>query len=535
MEFFTKGNLKAFSGLIDIKFIRGTQQADFIKKTLTNNGVFDKTAYWAKLIGQEGHSVEGKMMWQFSGRVRKYSWAKVFLYGFENTEVYFTIGVGSRLVEDSSKCSLVYKIDCQRKRGDLSPYQLIAFDEYLNENELDWVRRIEAEELQNYSWERLLEETITFMNSHKEHYKKLVDIVWPNGVGVLPKVARLCWNEYNWQRPSGEFGKSVSAGYAFEKDKGYGYEEWLFDMDRVINGVHYGFIQALNKGNHDGKIFDIHLYAIKRTEQKVPESKYYWIGRIKKARVLTTEESSKILKEYKQREWYSHMITELQEVGVKGFDFTPVKEDKIFNVAFEASSSGYVLFNEPIEVKNPKMEISAGYHYVLSDLLKKTSSITNSKGEYKFKSGHNKTKTGSLNSGYSITVVNKVLFHKEIQEHIFNQLSQEHGESKVGTEVPTGNGTSIDVVLEMDGDRDVFYEVKTAGSALKCIREAMGQILEYSLYPENFLCSKMIVVGPYEPDTSVKKYLIFLRNKTSLPLYYQAFSSSENILREELY
>lgn len=535
MEFFTKKNFDDFSSLIDNKFTQNTSQSKLIKNTLTKNGVFDKTKYWAQLLGQEGYAIEGKMMWQFSGRVRKYSWAKVYLKGFENTDIYFTVGVGSRLVEDTSNCSLVYKIDCQRKRGKLSSYQLLAFDGYLNDNKLDWVKRIEAYELQDYSWERLIEETIEFINGFEVHYKDLVDLLWPNGVGILPKVARLCWNEYNWQRPSGESGKSVSKGHAFEKDKGYGYEEWLFDMDRVIDGVHYGFIQALNKGNHDGSIYDIHLYAIKRIVQKIPESKYYWIGRIKKAKVLTAEESREVLQEYKERGWYDEMRSELQNVDVEDFDFAPVKEDKIFNVAFEASSSGYVLFDEPIEVENPKSEISAGYHYVLSDLLKNTTSITNSSGVYRFKSGHNPTKTGSLNSSYTVTVANKVLLHKEIQEHIFKQLAKEYGEERAGTEVSTGNGTSIDIVLKDEGNKDIFYEVKTSGNAQKCIREALGQILEYSLYPEKFLCSKMIIVGPSEPNSSVKKYLAHLRDSTKLPVFYQVFNTSTKKLTAVLY
>lgn len=534
MEFFTKQNFEEFSNLTDTKFVRNTPQADQIKNVLTNNGVFDKTEYWAQLLEKDGFFIDGKMMWQFSGRVRKYSWSKVYLTGFENTDIYFTIGVGSRLTEDSTKCSLVYKIDCQRKRGSLSPYQIGVFDDYLREKNLEWVRRVEANELKDYSWERLLEVTLEFINGFEEHYKELVDILWPNGVGVLPKVARLCWNDHGWQQPSGKDGKSDSSGHAFEKDKGYGYEEWLFDMDRIIDGVHYGFIQALNKGDHEGKVYDIHLYAIKRIRQN-SKSKYYWIGRIKQAKVLSTQQARKILQQYKEMGWFDEMRSELQDVRVKDFDFAPIKEDKIFNVAFEATSAGYVLFDEPIEVANPKLEISKGYHYVLSDLLKKTSSITSTTGKYKFRSGHNPTKTGSLNSGYTISVVNKTLFHKEMQEQIFNQLASEYGVERVGTEVATGHGTSIDVVLNIEEDKDIFYEVKTSGSALKCIREALGQILEYSMYPEKFLCSKMIIVGPHAPEDKVKRYMAYLRDITKLPIFYQGFDTQTKKLIVRLY
>lgn len=533
MEFFTKQDFDYYKQALDAKTTSKSPNWLEVRTSLTANGVFGKTKFWTDSFNALGYPAKSRNDCQYSGKLRTYTWGRIYLKDFEDSQVYYTVGVGSRLSESSDDLDLLIKIDCHRK--DLAPFQVKSFDKYRDSVLKDWLIEIKQEELQNHTWDSLIQKTKGFIERNEEHYKELVKVIWPNGVGILPKVARLCWNQYKWKQPSGEIGKSDSSGHAFEKDKGYGYEEWLFDMDRVIDGIHYGFIQALNKGNHHGSIYDIHLYAIRRIEQKKPESKYYWIGRIKKAKVLTALESGEILQEYKKRGWFDEMRSELQDVDVEDFDFGPVKEDKIFNVAFEASSSGYVLFDEPIEVENPKLEISAGYHYVLSDLLKKTVSVTNSSGEYKFTSGHKPTKIGSLNSGYTVTVVNRVLLHKEIQEHIFKQFVREFGKERVGTEVPTGNGTSIDVVVKKTDDKDIFYEVKTSGNAQRCIREALGQILEYSLYPEQFLCSKMIIVGPNEPDSNVKKYLAHLRDSTKLPVFYQVFNTSTEKLTARLY
>ena len=67
------------------------------------------------------------------------------------------------------------------------------------------------------------------------------------------KIARICWNNNSWKFPSGLKGKSKDND-AFERKYGFGYEEWLFDKRKIINGKHYGFLQPLNGVNkHVGK------------------------------------------------------------------------------------------------------------------------------------------------------------------------------------------------------------------------------------------------------------------------------------------
>ena len=532
MEFFTENNLEVFSNLIDTEFKKNTSEADLIRLKLTENGVFDKTAYWAQLLEKEGFSIDGKMMWQFSGRVRKYSWAKVYLAGFENTDIYFTIGVGSRLVQDSNKCSLVYKIDCQRKRGSLSPYQIEAFDDYLQENNLDWVRRVETNELTKYSWERLLSETLSFINVFETHYRELVYILWPNGIGVSSKVARLCWNDLGWERPSGMEGKSRNANHTFES-KGYGHEEWLFDLNRSLNGYQYGFIQAFNKGEHFGKTYDLHRYTMKR---EVNVSSCYWVGRIKRIHVLTKKEQKEVFQLYKEKGWYPEMMKELQDVGVEHRDLEIVSEEELFNVKFKIDSENFIRFDPLIFISEPKLEISKGYgRYNLKDLITKTESVLNTSNRYVFRSGYNPTKTGTSKSIYSTKTVNRSLKHKEVQEYMYIQLIKEKGSENVGTEVPTGRGTSIDMVVVQSDMSEWFYEVKTYNQPLVCIREAFGQILEYAMFSNNRYAKKLIIVGLNRPSTPELDYLQHLRDTTKLPVFYQVFDTSKKELIDKLY
>ena len=105
----------------------------------------------------------------------------------------------------------------------------------------------------------------------------------------------------------------------------------------------------------------------------------------------------------------------------------------------------------------------------------------------------------------------------------------------MGTEVATGFGTSIDLVVRLNGENDIFYEVKVNSSARKAIREALGQLLEYSLYIDKMISSKMIVIGVHKPTEKELKYLNFLRTKTGLPLFYQFFSLELNELDNQYY
>lgn len=66
-----------------------------------------------------------------------------------------------------------------------------------------------------------------------------------------------------------------------------------------------------------------------------------------------------------------------------------------------------------------------------------------------------------------------------------------------------------------------FYEVKTAGSVRGCLREAIGQLLEYALWPGATRPSRLIVVGEPAPDADANAYLGALNAAFPLPISYR--------------
>lgn len=117
-----------------------------------------------------------------------------------------------------------------------------------------------------------------------------------------------------------------------------------------------------------------------------------------------------------------------------------------------------------------------------------------------------------------------VLRHNELQAALHKSLSMHYGPEAVATEqgTGTGTGTKIDVVLKVD-DGYWFYEIKIASSARACIREALAQLLEYSLWPGAQEAGRLIIVGEPPLDTAAASFLEILRKRFGIPMYYQQF------------
>lgn len=109
---------------------------------------------------------------------------------------------------------------------------------------------------------------------------------------------------------------------------------------------------------------------------------------------------------------------------------------------------------------------------------------------------------------------------------------------KVWTEWPSGNGRSaVDVRSEKNG-KYVYYEVKPYPDVRACIREALGQLLEYMYFRRDLtneeikhhLPTKLIIVGKEKIDSNNERYLDLLTEKYKLPIEYRQFDLKRNKL-----
>lgn len=112
------------------------------------------------------------------------------------------------------------------------------------------------------------------------------------------------------------------------------------------------------------------------------------------------------------------------------------------------------------------------------------------------------------------------LQHNLLQKELFGNLSEQFGADSVEAEVPSSSGGKIDLVVE-EGPRRIVYEIKAGRSPKSCIRDAIGQLLEYSLWPGATRPVKMIVVGEQEINSEAERYLKKLNAHFSLSVEYE--------------
>jgi hypothetical protein len=115
------------------------------------------------------------------------------------------------------------------------------------------------------------------------------------------------------------------------------------------------------------------------------------------------------------------------------------------------------------------------------------------------------------------------LRHNELQRALYSRLVEQHGEDNVGTEHPSFFGTRVDVIVR-DGTNLWYYEIKTSQSPRACMREAIGQLLEYSFWPGSQSATRLVVVGETPLDDDGAAYLARLKQQFALPLEYESIA-----------
>ena len=104
--------------------------------------------------------------------------------------------------------------------------------------------------------------------------------------------------------------------------------------------------------------------------------------------------------------------------------------------------------------------------------------------------------------------------HNKIQEALKTILVKKYGKSNVVLEE-----NFVDIKL-IQPDYISFYEVKSSPYASECIKEALGQVLLYSLNDTDKRPKKHFVVGQYPATDNDKKYIDFLKQNLKLEFQY---------------
>jgi len=118
--------------------------------------------------------------------------------------------------------------------------------------------------------------------------------------------------------------------------------------------------------------------------------------------------------------------------------------------------------------------------------------------------------------------------HIRLQNRLYKYLCSKYGKNAVKYEQ---DFVDISVTTE---NHVMLFEVKLEPTAKRCVRLALGQLLEYAHYPNKNGAVELIVVGDAMPTTSDIEYLNHLRTQYALPLKYSVFDWESSQLKQEI-
>ena len=167
-----------------------TSRTDQQFATKLKAGIFEKTAYWGQQVERRlprnRYEYIMRRTWTQGTHFRKYSWGRFVLLGSPDKACYFTLGVESGQTEDAQRLAaaglvpagpaLILKLDGHfASDGTLTKAQYTAGEALRQELPLAarW-KRVGSEQLSEYSWPRLLSETVAFIAQHENDLGRIM-------------------------------------------------------------------------------------------------------------------------------------------------------------------------------------------------------------------------------------------------------------------------------------------------------------------------------------------------------------------------
>lgn len=333
---------------------------------------------------------------------------------------------------------------------------------------------------------------------------------------MVNKISKICWNTEGWKFPSGSIGKS-KASKSFEANYGYGHEEWLLDKSRIINGFHYAFLQPLilKSNKHVDRVYNISLFTITNGIK-------YFVGEIKGAICISKEESEKIYRIYKKNGWLKEMFEEIKKAGANSKPFNESKPTGFFNIKFKFDN--VVKPDELEEISKEDNNITTTRYRLLS---KKSDFrfVTESQENELYGNLRNIEKQKRLYKGETEFDP----YHNRMQNAMFKKLKDSYQNEYERVYIEKGR---VDIKCKTHNGKWHYFEIKTRIPKLS-IREALGQIMEYSYWPDLERAEKLIIVSDEEPDSDTRKYLNHIRVKFNIPIFYRFFNIESNNLSND--
>lgn len=309
---------------------------------------------------------------------------------------------------------------------------------------------------------------------------------------------------------------------SYVQKHGYGHEEWLLDMAWPVHGYRgsvesycYGFLQPIGKyrAAYTGRTMDVCLYTVG------PDMQRLFVGVIRNLYVPDDAECNWVLRQFSLNGKLKKMNADLLRIGITGIDVArPPSPGSFANVRFRSKD---VEIFDPRPLAGPTHIVSRINRYQPLNWDGVTPAtvdeIPGLQPPNEDDAGHPE-RSESLRRRAAVSGTQYSPEHVKLQNALHRCLVKQYGKAAVDYEK-----NFVDLTLR-EPSRITFFEIKTAVTAKACVREAVGQLLEYGHYAEQSKASSLVVVGAATSTASDKAYLAHLRQLYSLPISYRRWS-----------
>lgn len=122
-----------------------------------------------------------------------------------------------------------------------------------------------------------------------------------------------------------------------------------------------------------------------------------------------------------------------------------------------------------------------------------------------------------------------VIIHEQIKDRLIKDIKSNPNLLKMESEIDISTLSDenkinkinyVDLAAETKDRQIIFFEIKTHPDARLCIRQALGQLMEYSYFPNTNYAQKLVVVGIGDKTKEIKCYIEKLNEKFKISIDY---------------
>ena len=344
------------------------------------------------------------------------------------------------------------------------------------------------------------------------------------------RFCRICFNTEGWCQPSGDAAR-MEAGDTYAVTNGFGHEEWLLDFSSLMKPssssdelYKYAYLQPIAKFRNKYKEghMNLFLYTV------VTGGKRFAVAVIENAYVPGDDELDYVFSQAIETGLISRMNEQVRSFNNLKLDFVSQSPMDIFNVRFDPRD---VKVFDPIKLmpeSTPPYRLMR-YHPLIWDIAsdKPPNPHLTIVPAVPFNAGGTerseavRVKSAVMGTTYSPQ-------HVILQNAVYKYLCDIYGEKQVAYE-----HNYVDITVKTDKGI-IFIEIKIKQTVRSCIREAIGQLLEYCHFSEASRAVEMIVIGEKALEEIESKYIQHLNHLYSIPIRYIYWIQETSSLSESI-